>query len=184
MRMAQKVPHDSGGTGGRALAALLAHMGYDRGDLTPERCDALFALPSMRVQGFLEWFLTTLGPRHSVPTQLSERERHVYDHLVDTNALVLDEDELTRQETALVADAAANESLEGLLSQNASLEHEVAQLEAQLQRRTARSDRLGKMVQRAALRADASARHAQQQRRDETPHFQEVRVDDDDIVWW
>lgn len=161
--------------GGSALAARLAELGYDRGDLSAELLDALFALPSVRVQAFLEWFLAALGPRQSLALQLDAGDLQLYAALLDggrSDALLRGE-ELEAQESALLADARAHESLDEMLAHNAALEREVAQLEAQLQRVGSKSDKIAKMVQRATARADSSARRVQQHG-DETEHFREV----------
>lgn len=170
---------------GGAFVALLAELGYDRGDLSTEMFDALFALPSMRVQAFLEWFLASVTPRQSVVRQLGESDYALYTAILDGSRDeflgqqhgLLTGDELAIQERTCQADVLReDESLDALLAQNAGLEHEIAQLEAQLQRANARNDKIATMVQRKMQQMEAHAREGfQSDFGGENQHFSEVR---------
>lgn len=166
---------------GSALAAQLADLGYDRGDLSPELLDALFALPSPRVQAFLEWFLTAITPQHSVASQLQRNERDytIYTALLDkqlNHGLLLDDDELQAQERACRTDVEQqSESLETLVRQNADLELDIAQLEAQLELLNAKNDRVTKVVERMTVKTDAHVQRQQQESGSTSQsHFREV----------
>lgn len=169
---------------GAAFVALLAELGYDRGDLSAEMFDALFALPSMRVQAFLEWFLASVTPRQSVLRQLGSAggasDYALYTALLDGSLTeqhgLLTGDELVVQERLCQVDAQRDESLDALLAQNAGLEHEIAQLEAQVQRINAKNDKIAAIVQRKAQQVEAHARSGgfQSDFGVERRHFSEV----------
>lgn len=177
-------PPPRSGYGG-AFVALLAELGYDRGDLSAEMFDALFALPSMRVQAFLEWFLVSVTPRQSVVRQLGENDYALYaaildgshDGLLGQQHGLLAGNELAAQERMCQADVLQeDESLDALLAQNTGLEHEIAQLEAQLQRANARNDKIAIVMQRKMQQMEV---HAHEGFRSdfggEKQHFSEVR---------
>lgn len=172
-------PPPRSGYGG-ALVALLAELGYDRGDLSAEMFDALFALPSMRVQAFLEWFLASITPRHSVVRQLDGvNDCALYTAILDDGLMgqhgLLTGDALIAQERVCQADAQRDESLDKLLAQNAELEHEVAQLEAQLQHVNTKNDKINRMVQRKTQQMEAHVRGGfQSDFGAEKQHFTEV----------
>lgn len=170
---------------GGAFVALLVELGYDGGELSAEMFDWLFGLPSVRVQAFLEWFLSSIKPRQSVVKQLqSANDYAIYSALLNDDGEergqrgLLYGRELEAQERACQVDSqdrhVGEDSLDALLARNGTLEQEILHLEAQLQRLNTKNDKIAKLVQKATLRADA---HAQsQQRMAGKEHFNEVRT--------
>ncbi|RLN89307.1 hypothetical protein BBJ28_00017915 [Nothophytophthora sp. Chile5] len=132
---------------GGAFAALLADLGYDEGELHGESFDALFSLPSVRVQAFLSWFLASIRPRHAARAQLGGAsdyalfqalQRGEYGGLLSEEALVMEEMASANGQQQ----EQQEETLDELQATNVELESELRMLERQLQRTSAKNDKL------------------------------------------
>ncbi|KAF1315516.1 hypothetical protein FI667_g16000, partial [Globisporangium splendens] len=180
----------SNGYGG-AFVALLLELGYDGAQLNTEMFDALFGLPSMRIQAFLEWFLASIKPRHSVARQLQNPNDYaIYSALMNDDQGIAGAQQQQRgllggkaleaAELACQLDAQQHQgesaSLDATRAQNAALEQEIARLEAQLQRLHTKNDKVTKMVQKTTLLADAHVRH-HQKNSTEKEHFKCLLTD-------
>ncbi|GLD95893.1 hypothetical protein PINS_up004571 [Pythium insidiosum] len=167
---------------GRAMVDLLSSLGYDESELRADQLEWLFGLPSMRIQAFLDWLLTSIRPRHSVRLQLAgARDYEIYRALLrgDMGRGILSGDALQRAELSCEQDWAAQQqqqqrplvgddraamtSLDAMDAANDALEAEIAALERKLRVANARNDRLAKLVQRSTLDVDRQTRHRQQQ---------------------
>ncbi|KAJ0399647.1 hypothetical protein ATCC90586_001902 [Pythium insidiosum] len=163
---------------GRAMVDLLASLGYHEAELRADQLEWLFGLPSMRVQAFLDWLLTSIRPRHSVRRQLSgPRDYEIYCALLrgDVGRGLLAGDALQRAELSCEQDWASQSqrrplaggdrdaaSLDAMDAANSALELEIAALERKLRVAHERNDRLAKLVQRSTLDADCQRRREQQ----------------------
>ncbi|KAJ0399514.1 hypothetical protein P43SY_002179 [Pythium insidiosum] len=163
---------------GRAMVDLLASLGYHEAELRADQLEWLFGLPSMRVQAFLDWLLTSIRPRHSVRRQLSgPRDYEIYRALLrgDVGRGLLAGDALQRAELSCEQDWASQSqrrplaggdrdaaSLDAMDAANSALELEIAALERKLRVAHERNDRLAKLVQRSTLDADCQRRREQQ----------------------
>lgn len=174
---------------GGALAALLLELGYDPEDaacgqetapLRADALDALFGLPSMRVQAFLEWFLASARPRHSVKLQLRGASEYALFLALSHNKHggLLSEEELVMEEMAgQEQQQHADESLDELMAQKTRLEGDVNKLERRLRLAEEKNVRLAKLVQKQTARSDADAHAAGKRRR-----AQETSVANDSVV--
>ncbi|RLN10569.1 hypothetical protein BBJ28_00019594 [Nothophytophthora sp. Chile5] len=142
-RSRKRSPNGYGG----AFAALLADLGYDEGELHAESFDALFSLPSVRVQAFLSWFLASIRPRHAVRTQLGGASDYVLFQALQRGGYggLLSEEALVMEEMASAngqQQEQQEETLDELQAANVELESELRALERQLQRTNAKNDKL------------------------------------------
>lgn len=151
----------------RALVNLFHTLGYDESELHPSTFSWLFGLPSMRIQAFLDWFLTSIREEHSVKHQLSdERDYDIYLQLIHGNfgQGLLYGEQLRCAELACENEKHENpdDSLEGLENENNKLELEIQMLERKLQTTNDQSDRLAKLVQQTTLEVDEEIQQHQQ----------------------
>jgi hypothetical protein len=137
----------------------------------------LFGLPSLRIQAFLDWFLTSMRPRQSVKRQLGGAQDYaIYKKIVAQGLLT--GDPLARAEVACQNDMAMqrvgeqDESLETLASGNARLEREIHAMEKKLQLANRRNERLVGLAQRQVDTTDGQTQRSQRQQDKE--HFNEV----------
>lgn len=162
---------------GGALAALLAELGCDIPELDAESLDSLFGLPSVRVQAFLEWFLASVRPRHSVKRELQgSREYELFLALLrGEHGGLLNEEQLAMEEAAIQMSEDGAVSLDELLADNEALATDVARLERRLQLAEQKNERLAQLVQRETRQSDLRMQHEKQRERDAVSlYFQDI----------